>query len=132
MPHKDKKIAQEYFAKRHRKNYDPAKAREQYLKNREQILKNSRKTHLKRTYGLSIAQYQEMVENQHNRCFVCNQYETRLLKTGLIKPLSVDHNHTTGTIRKLLCNDCNAALGFVKEDPELLQKLIAYLHMHEE
>jgi len=44
-----------------------------------------------------------------------------------LRPLVVDHDHSTGRVRKLLCNACNLAIGMVQEDPARLRALAAYL-----
>lgn len=49
---------------------------------------------------------------------------------GNVIPLSIDHNHTTGKIRALLCNNCNAAIGFLKEDPLIARAVANYLEEH--
>jgi len=100
-----------------------------YNENREKVLKKCRENHLKKSYGLTSDDYFELVKKQDNKCAICNQKETRFTKTGDIKPLSVDHNHKTGEVRMLLCNDCNALLGFCKESPEILQSAKEYLEM---
>ena len=76
---------------------------------------------------MTSQQYLEKLITQNNCCAICNKPEHRLLKTGDIKPLSVDHNHITGEVRDLLCNDCNSLLGFAKENVEILQNAINYL-----
>jgi len=130
MPYKNPEVAKEYFKERHKRTYSPEKSKAYYEANKEKVLKRSRGNHLRRTYNLTEEQYQQMVEDQQNLCAICNQPEHRLMKTKEIKPLSVDHNHTTGKIRKLLCNDCNAAIGFAKEDVKRLKQMINYLETH--
>ena len=89
-----------------------------------------REKHLDKTYNLSGKEYLSMMIAQQNRCAICGQYEKRYTKTGDIKPLSVDHNHITGEVRGLLCNDCNALLGFANEDKEILLNAIKYLSLY--
>ena len=101
-----------------------------YLKNREKVLKRSRERHLKINYNLTSQQYLEKVVLQNNCCAVCNKPEHRITKTGDIKPVSVDHDHFTGKVRELLCNDCNAFLGFANENIEVLSNAIKYLQKH--
>lgn len=72
-------------------------------------------------YGLTVAQYEAMREAQGNRCAVCGQPEPRP------QELSVDHDHVTGAVRALLCNDCNVGLGLLGEDPERLEAAATYL-----
>lgn len=101
-----------------------------YLANKEKVKITSRKSHLRNTYGLTPEEYLELMVSQQNRCAICRQYEHRVTKTGDIKPLSVDHCHSTGKVRALLCNDCNALLGFASEDIERLENAIIYIKLH--
>jgi len=71
-------------------------------------------------YGLTLAQYDRMLENQDGRCAVCQA----LPKAG--QRLHVDHDHETGVVRALLCGPCNTALGIMEENPEYLWKLLDY------
>lgn len=73
-----------------------------------------------RRYGLSTEQLQEMYLAQDGLCAICKQK----------KPLSVDHNHTTGKVRALLCHGCNTGLGCFEENPRLLYLAIAYIVKH--
>lgn len=64
-----------------------------------------------------------MLEAQGGVCAICGGV------TGY-KRLTVDHNHTTGKVRGLLCDLCNRALGNVKENTELLRQMIVYLRRY--
>lgn len=77
----------------------------------------------KRTYGISIKDYETMVEQQSRLCLICQKPET---KKG--NRLSVDHCHQTGKIRGLLCNECNTGLGLFQDDPFRLDRAISYLN----
>ena len=72
-------------------------------------------------YNLSIEDYINMVNKQEGKCLICNQ----LPKEGKI--LVVDHNHTTGKIRGLLCHHCNLGIGFLGDDKEGILKALKYL-----
>lgn len=76
------------------------------------------------SYGITLEKYYSMVEAQNHRCALCN----RSCKSG--RQLSIDHNHKTGKIRELLCGNCNVGLGNFQDDPEILQKAVAYLQKH--
>lgn len=114
---------------------NPNKKREDYLKVRfsKNYIKTGRKLWLKKKFGLTLEQYNEMLEDQKGLCASCDKSEMQInKKSGLVKMLSVDHDHKTGKIRQLLCNRCNIALGVVNDSVEWLEKLIIYLRLHGE
>ncbi len=88
-----------------------------------------RKHDLKRNFGLTEAEYQAMHDAQDGCCAICHQPE-RTTRNGKPRNLSVDHDHRTDAIRELLCNNCNALLGLVDDDIELLEAAITYLRKH--
>lgn len=74
------------------------------------------------TYGITEAQYWAIYEYQDGRCFICRR------ASGRRKRLAVDHDHTTGEVRGLLCGTCNLrVIGHLRDDVEALQRAIAYL-----
>jgi hypothetical protein len=73
-------------------------------------------------YGITVAEYQERLAAQKGACAVC--------KRRSASTLHVDHNHSTGAVRDLLCLRCNALLGHCAEDPAILQAAIDYLERH--
>lgn len=80
-----------------------------------------RRAWLMRTYGITVERYIEILDAQGGVCAGCS-------KPCSVKAfLSVDHEHETGEIRGLLCHHCNLAVGYAKDDPELLEALAAYL-----
>lgn len=83
-----------------------------------------RRMNLKK-HGLSIDDYQRKAEAQNFLCAACGLPETGRNQHGLV-PLAVDHDHTTGQIRGLLCMRCNRTLGMLKDSTELIQKLLIY------
>lgn len=58
-----------------------------------------------------------------DQCAICNATES----LGRWPTMHVDHCHTTGFVRGVLCDFCNKGIGFFRDDPELLRKAIAYL-----
>lgn len=80
-----------------------------------------RRNWLRQTYGITLEQYEEMLEAQGGGCAVCGK------QCSVKNYLSVDHNHETGEIRGLLCQMCNLALGYIEEDPARVDDLLAYL-----
>ncbi|KKM75774.1 hypothetical protein LCGC14_1386860 [marine sediment metagenome] len=70
-----------------------------------------------------------MFEGQNGLCAICGKPETHRNYYGPVR-LSVDHDHKTGKVRSLLCNNCNVALGLIKEDVGIAMKLLHYLVEH--
>ena len=86
---------------------------------------------IKRKYNLTRDQYNQNLENQNYVCAICGEKETTFDgRTGSFRNLAVDHNHITNAVRDLLCWRCNAVLGKLKEDVELLDKMKNYLIKH--
>lgn len=75
---------------------------------------------LRRLYGITLEQYNEMLKRQDGVCKIC-------FRSPKKKSLSVDHCHRTGKVRGLLCDHCNRALGWLQDDPKLLARSIDYL-----
>jgi len=73
-------------------------------------------------YGISQEQFDAQLILQQGRCAICKSDST-----GHDKDWHVDHDHTTGKNRGLLCQHCNLTLGLVKDDTEILRKAIEYL-----
>lgn len=82
--------------------------------------------HLDYSYGITLEEYETMRESQRGRCAVCGKHEEETQR----KRLFVDHSHSSGKIRGLLCQQCNTALGMVNEDTDILFALASYLEEH--
>lgn len=78
---------------------------------------------LSRYFGMTIAEYDALMEKQGGVCAICRGVETH----GTFTHLAVDHCHQTNQVRGLLCNQCNRALGGFRDDPERLRRAIEYL-----
>jgi len=84
--------------------------------------------YLHMSFGITLEQYNCMSDAQGGRCKICAQPETmKNPKTGEAMMLAVDHCHTTGDVRGLLCASCNKALGGFKDSIHLLESAIQYL-----
>lgn len=81
---------------------------------------------LKRNYGLSLEQYEEMQRLCEFKCAICHQPET-----DFKRKLAVDHDHRSGNVRALLCVRCNNGIGYFKEKTMLLMRAIVYLNIFE-
>lgn len=73
-------------------------------------------------YGLSAEEYKTLCETQ-TFCLIC-------LTSFEGKKRNVDHNHVTGEVRGLLCDSCNLFIGLVKEDTNIISKMIKYLEKY--
>lgn len=83
---------------------------------------------LLKLYGLTGAQYNEMVIAQGGVCAVCGRPEKQVHKgSGRLQNLTVDHDHETGAIRGLLCVLCNTMIGRSVDRPAVLRAAADYL-----
>lgn len=83
---------------------------------------------LRRRYGISSAEYDAMVRAQDGRCAICERVPNppQHSKRGApFAALHVDHDHASGRVRRLLCNDCNRVLGWVERIG--LERIAEYL-----
>lgn len=99
--------------------------RDAYYKNhRDAVIGRSRAASLEKRYGITEAEFLQLLEDQNGECAICgaeNGLVTRKAK------LAIDHDHTTGAIRGLLCMSCNTALGNLRDDPALLRAAADYI-----
>ena len=84
------------------------------VKNRERKLKSR--------YGITIEEYNRLLKKQRGRCAIC-----KLSEDEHTNSLAVDHCHSTGNIRGLLCARCNTGIGMLKDNIEVLKSAITYL-----
>ena len=121
------------FRARHGEDY-LIKDREYRHANREKILKRAReirennrdrwKNYTLKRYGLTLIQYREMLFSQNNSCAICGvEFSSKQ------KP-QVDHCHTTGKARKILCVKCNMMIAVLEYPPDLLDTAVEYLKHH--
>ena len=83
---------------------------------------------LKRMYGITQQDYDMMLAEQNNQCAICETTEPGGRHTS--NYFVVDHCHTTGKVRKLLCHHCNTSLGLVGDNIQTLETMINYLQKH--
>ena len=107
--------------------------RKYYISNKEKILKKNRQKYaenpnyfkdidLKKVYGITLEQYDQMLNTQNHACAICKKH-----KNEFAKALAVDHCHDTGKVRGLLCTNCNRALGNLKDSIDSAINAVAYL-----
>lgn len=83
---------------------------------------------LQTRYGISSEELDIMRERQKGRCAICSR---KLTDGKGITKLCVDHCHSTGKTRGLLCTGCNLAIGAVRDDPKLCRKAAEYLEKYQ-
>jgi len=84
-----------------------------------------RASQTKRRYGVDRAQHKLMFESQRGRCAICN-----VEQSAIKRRFCIDHNHSTGKVRQLLCHHCNGVLGHSRENKDILRAAVAYLEKH--
>lgn len=99
------------------------------LKNPEAHRRRNRSRNMKKAYGLTVADYDALLAAQDGKCAICG-VEPGVKESSLRKHLCVDHCHTTGKIRGLLCGPCNRALGLLGENPQTVAAAQQYLLAH--
>lgn len=81
-----------------------------------------RRYNLRNNYGITVEEFDRMVEDHNGVCAICGEPPG-----GKHKILNIDHNHSNGEIRGLLCTNCNRALGWFRDDPIVLGKALDYV-----
>lgn len=115
-----------------KKSYE--KYKEKYLQKQKDYYQNHGK-HLKKAYyesrreqimfqryGILAEEYNDLIVNQGGVCKICGSLPPQN------KKLDIDHCHSTGIVRGLLCNSCNRGLGYFKDNVNFLQKAQEYLN----
>jgi hypothetical protein len=86
---------------------------------------------LRTNHGISLAEYEEMLSEQDGVCAICGKRETSYdPRIDCIRLLAVDHDHRTGMVRGLLCDNCNHMIGQAHDDPEVLRRAADYLERY--
>ena len=101
-----------------------AKAREYYELNKVHINAERRRRHIEVRYGLSLGDFDALLESQNGCCAICH------VDSPGNTTWHVDHDHTTGAVRGLLCRNCNAGLGMFADSLTSLLSAIDYLRIN--
>lgn len=108
---------------------DPIAAREkyntlQYFLDRKEIDKQKmRGYYLKKMYSITPEEYEALLLKQGGVCAICKTAPSK-------RRLSVDHSHSTGKYRGLLCGRCNSGLGYFLDNIAIIQAAIEYLRKY--
>jgi Autographiviridae endonuclease VII len=140
MPYADKEKQREYWRKYQRSEKSKAYKRSHSKANRPKLAEQQRariakdpqkyKTyfrnlHIKKTYGITGEQYDVAVAAQDGKCAICGRMPNG--ENHVEQRLVIDHDHETGDIRGLLCNNCNSGMGIIGDSEEHLQAALDYL-----
>lgn len=93
--------------------------------NKAYYLNNKEKYYL-RNYGITLDEYNKMYDDQKGCCKICGEHQDSFSIN-----FAVDHCHTTGKVRGLLCSNCNRGVGYLKDSTTILQSAIDYLKEHQ-
>lgn len=120
---RERKAAQARDRRRENPERYRAYQRKLYAQDPKSFLERSRQYSIKRRFGLTQQQYEDMVAAQDGKCAICLQ--NRSVRETF--RLGVDHCHSTGAIRGLLCSNCNIGIGHFADSPDLLRAAADYL-----
>ena len=85
--------------------------------------------HYKRVYGIGLRWVQQKLEEQNWNCAICTVVPFKM-RDDHVSGLNLDHDHTTGKPRALLCHNCNRGLGLFQDNPETLRAAANYVESH--
>lgn len=108
-----------------------SKWRKEWRRNNPQEDKlKQRQAHLRRSFGITIEQYNDLFRQQNGVCAICRKPET--VRNAKYGPgiLKVDHCHKSGRVRGLLCNRCNLGIGHLQDDAVLVRAAAEYLEKY--
>lgn len=104
---------------RYYENHDERKRQAAIKRERPDVKQWHRAYRLRTRFGITIEQYDALLNNQNGCCAIC--------KEKIEESLHVDHCHTTNRVRGLLCRPCNTALGLFHENTDRMRAAIRYL-----
>lgn len=84
-----------------------------------------REVHFLRSYGITSQEFNAMLVKQEGKCAICGSQGSGKESDRLV----VDHCHTTGKVRGLLCWPCNIGIGMFKDRKDILNTVISYLQI---
>lgn len=104
--------------------------REAYYKYKNSVNIDIRKRYEMRTkFGITLEEFKAKIIEQNGVCAICGEPETAV-RNGQVMHLSVDHCHTTGAVRSLLCKGCNNGIGWFKENVNAMRAAADYIERH--
>jgi hypothetical protein len=111
-----------------------ARESERYWSEHPRVLRRRRNTWLKRVYGITIEDEEELLRKQDSGCGICGTKEPKGASGRGSGPggfttgrFCIDHDHETGKVRGILCSSCNFAIGYLKDNSALCLRAAKYL-----
>jgi hypothetical protein len=83
----------------------------------------------KRKFGISLSDYEKILKSQDGKCAIC-QTQKPTGHGAKYGRFSVDHDHSTGEVRGLLCSNCNIGLGAFRDNVDVIKNAIFYIDRH--
>lgn len=93
-------------------------------KARSRYSPEKRSDYVVKGYGITLADYNRLLESQNGGCAICGSKTAKTKKNGRF---CIDHDHKTGLVRGLLCAPCNRGIGLLNDSSEVLRKAADYL-----
>lgn len=109
------------WAKKYR-HTDAFRAKARAYKHTQAYKDKRRDGLLRKQFGIGLDEYTALLDAQHGVCAICSRIDP-------VRSLAVDHCHTTGKVRGLLCRDCNQGLGLYQDNIERLKRAADYLYV---
>lgn len=81
-----------------------------------------RESHVASSFGISMQEFRSMVTDQRNSCAICFKH------LATTKEMHIDHCHSTGRVRGILCGSCNRGIGLLQDDPDIILSAYNYLN----
>lgn len=120
--HKDQRLAQ--GRKRYQKNRERILARQKAYAAQPEVKALREEARLLRAYNLTADMHRTLLVAQNNACAICG---AMFLGGSGSTVAHVDHDHATGRVRGILCENCNRGLGMLRDSPALLRRAAEYL-----
>ncbi len=109
----------EFVAVHYASSYCSKKCKHKSQYSRQRVYVLNKGYQLQKVYGISLEDFARMLDKQDHSCAICKKKTDKLF---------VDHCHETGTVRGLLCMNCNTGLGHFKDSPKLLKEAVKYIN----
>lgn len=108
----------------YRKNRESRRAaqRRYYHANKAKRARATKASNIKRQYNITLEEYEQMIVEQSALCAICR---TNAHKNN--GSFNIDHDHKTGKVRGLLCSHCNFAVGLLKDDISVMNRMVEYV-----